>query len=117
MMKQNRYFLILIAFLFLFSSCDHLRKSRVHRAFRNVIKEQVQKEVINIEKKSENPDTWPKNNKIVVDEDYSLAKFRYHANALSQIMLKRQDNRWVKVFSADLISYPTFRFSERSKSN
>lgn len=104
--------IILISFgcslLLLLSSCNASTKE-THKPVSRVLtlEQQVKDAVLEAEKKSDDPSTWPKITKLVVIENYALVRYRYQASSSSEMLLVHKTNRWSKVLEADSIALNT----------
>jgi hypothetical protein len=93
--------------LFLFSSCDSY-KGEIQKSLPVLTSEQQVKDAVTkAEKKSDDPRTWPKINKLIVIENYALVRYIYKTKFNSEMLLVQKNNRWFKVFGADTISLNT----------
>jgi hypothetical protein len=111
-LTKRRLKIILISFgcslLLLLSSCDASIKE-AHKAIPRVLtsEQQVKDTVLEAEKKSDDPSTWPKITKLVVIENYALVRYEYQASSSSEMLLVQKINKWAKVFGGDSISLNT----------
>jgi hypothetical protein len=100
----NLLFILPLILSLLLLSCETFQ-NQTKKAKILTMEQQIKKAVINAEKKSENTDTWPTVDKIVIAGDYSLAKYKYKSKTISQILLKKNKDKWIKLFGGDSIGF------------
>jgi hypothetical protein len=94
--------------LLLLSSCNSSKEvTRKNNPIALTSEQQVKNAVIESEKKSDDPNTWPKITKLVVIENYALVRYQYQSSSSSEMLLVQKTNRWAKVFGGDWIALNT----------
>jgi activator of 2-hydroxyglutaryl-CoA dehydratase len=100
-------FSLVFSLILLLSSCksskDEVGKSP------QVIANQVKDAVLEAEKKSNDPITWPTITNQVVIGNYALVRYRYKSNISSEMILVQKMNKWSKIFASDSISLNTMK--------
>jgi hypothetical protein len=107
--SKNIFINLCFSLFLLLNSCESY-KGEIHKPLPSLASEQhIKAAVIETVKKSDDPRTWPKINKLAVIENYALVRYAYQANFPSEMLLVKKANGWRNIFGGDTISVNTMK--------